>query len=73
MAGSAFVATNTATAAAVLVWVFAEWVTRRKPTVLGAAIGAVAGLVAITPATDCWTHIINNYWHWRGNFLLCRL
>ncbi|OGE21442.1 MAG: hypothetical protein A2V51_00035 [Candidatus Dadabacteria bacterium RBG_19FT_COMBO_40_33] len=44
-------ATNTATAAAVLVWVFAEWVTRRKPTVLGAAIGAVAGLVAITPAT----------------------
>ena len=51
LAGSAFVATNTATAAAVLVWVFAEWVTRRKPTVLGAAIGAVAGLVAITPAT----------------------
>ena len=51
LAGSAFVATNTATAAAVLAWVFAEWVTRRKPTVLGAASGAVAGLVAITPAS----------------------
>jgi Amt family ammonium transporter len=50
LAGNAFVTTNTATAAAVLSWVFSEWVTRRKPTVLGAASGAVAGLVAITPA-----------------------
>ncbi len=48
---SAFVATNTATAAAALSWMFAEWIGRGKPTVLGAASGAVAGLVAITPAS----------------------
>jgi len=51
LATSAFVATNTATAAAVLSWMWAEWVVRGKPTVLGAASGAVAGLVAITPAS----------------------
>jgi Amt family ammonium transporter len=51
LATSAFVATNTATAAASLGWMFTEWVTRGKPTVLGAASGAVAGLVAITPAS----------------------
>ncbi len=50
LATSAFVATNTATAAAALAWMFTEWATRGKPTVLGAASGAVAGLVAITPA-----------------------
>jgi ammonium transporter, Amt family len=49
LATSAFVATHVATAAATLAWVFAEWMTRGKPTVLGAASGAVAGLVAITP------------------------
>ena len=48
---SAFVVTNTATAAAALAWMFAEWAHRGKPTVLGAASGAVAGLVAITPAS----------------------
>lgn len=46
----AFVTTNTAAAAATLGWVGIEWLTRGKPTVLGAASGAVAGLVAITPA-----------------------
>ncbi len=51
LATSAFVVTNTATAAAVLGWMFAEWAFRGKPTVLGAASGAVAGLVAITPAS----------------------
>ena len=51
LATSAFVATNTATAAAVLSWMWAEWAVRGKPTVLGAASGAVAGLVAITPAS----------------------
>ena len=50
LAASAFVATNTATAAAALGWMFTEWLTRGKPTVLGIASGAVAGLVAITPA-----------------------
>lgn len=51
LATSAFVVTNTATAAAALAWIFAEWIQRGKPTVLGAASGAVAGLVAITPAS----------------------
>jgi Amt family ammonium transporter len=51
LAASAFLATNTATAAAVLGWMFTEWAARGKPTVLGAASGAVAGLVAITPAS----------------------
>jgi Amt family ammonium transporter len=49
-AGLAFLNTNTATAAAVLGWVAIEWLHRGKPTVLGAATAAVAGLVAITPA-----------------------
>jgi Amt family ammonium transporter len=51
LATSAFVVTNTATAAAVLSWVAMDWIFRGKPTVLGAASGAVAGLVAITPAS----------------------
>ena len=51
LAASAFVVTNTAAAAATLSWVFVEWLHHGKPTVLGAASGAVAGLVAITPAS----------------------
>ncbi|HEV8615343.1 MAG TPA: ammonium transporter [Methylomirabilota bacterium] len=51
LAASAFLATNTAAAAAALGWMFTEWMRRGKPTVLGAASGAVAGLVAITPAS----------------------
>jgi Amt family ammonium transporter len=51
LAASAFVATNTGAAAAALGWMFTEWMSRGKPTVLGAASGAVAGLVAITPAS----------------------
>ena len=51
LAASAFLATNTAAAAATLGWMAAEWVGRGKPTVLGAASGAVAGLVAITPGS----------------------
>jgi Amt family ammonium transporter len=50
LAASAFLATNTAAAAAALGWMFTEWMLRGKPTVLGASTGAVAGLVAITPA-----------------------
>jgi Amt family ammonium transporter len=50
LAAHAFTTTNTATAAAALGWMFTEWATRGKPTVLGAASGAVAGLVAVTPA-----------------------
>jgi ammonium transporter, Amt family len=51
LATSAFLATNTGASAAALGWMFTEWATRGKPTVLGAASGAVAGLVAITPAS----------------------
>ncbi len=50
LASSAFVATHFATCAATLSWVVTEWLVRGKPTTLGAASGAVAGLVAITPA-----------------------
>ena len=50
-ASMAFVVTHMATAAAALSWVFAEWIIRGKPTTLGVASGAVAGLVAITPAS----------------------
>jgi Amt family ammonium transporter len=49
-AGMAMVVTQIAAAAAALSWMFAEWMTHRKPTVLGVVTGAVAGLVAITPA-----------------------
>ncbi len=50
VAALAFVNTFLATAAAVLVWSAAEWIARGKPSMLGGASGAVAGLVAITPA-----------------------
>ena len=48
---SAFVNTHMAAAAATLSWVFAEWIHRGKPTVLGAASGCIAGLGTITPAS----------------------
>ncbi|NPV73600.1 MAG: ammonium transporter [Pelotomaculum sp.] len=51
LAASAFVVTHLATAAAALSWVAAEWLHHGKPTTLGAASGAVAGLVAVTPAS----------------------
>ena len=50
-AGMAMLVTQVATAMAVLAWVFAEWVVYKKPSLLGACSGAVAGLVAITPAS----------------------
>jgi Amt family ammonium transporter len=50
-AGMAFAVTHLATAAAALAWMFAEWIVKGKPSVLGIASGAVAGLVAITPAS----------------------
>src|SRR5581483_2996114 len=49
-AALAFMNTFLATACAVLAWTFAEWMLKGKPSMLGAASGAVAGLVAITPA-----------------------
>lgn len=50
VAGMAMAVTQLATAAAALAWMFAEWIKHGKPSVLGIASGAVAGLVAITPA-----------------------
>jgi len=50
LAVSAFIATNTAAATAALGWMIIEWLINGKPTLLGGATGAVAGLVAVTPA-----------------------
>ena len=50
-AGMALAVTQIATAAAALGWMFSEWISHRKPSVLGIATGAIAGLVAITPAS----------------------
>jgi Amt family ammonium transporter len=50
-AGMAMAVTQIATAMAALTWMFAEWMSHGKPSVLGIASGAVAGLVAITPAS----------------------
>ena len=56
-AGFAMITTQVATAAAVLAWMFVEWIITKKPTAVGAATGAVAGLVAITPASGTATII----------------
>lgn len=50
-AGMAMLVTQIATATAAVTWMFVEWITHGKPSVLGIASGAVAGLVAITPAS----------------------
>ena len=50
LAALAFINTHLATAAAAMSWMFFEWMMRGRPTMLGAASGAIAGLVAITPA-----------------------
>jgi Amt family ammonium transporter len=51
LAGAAMANTQIATAAATLAWMAVEWAHRKKPTLLGLASGAVAGLVAVTPAS----------------------
>nr|WP_244529528.1 ammonium transporter [Mesorhizobium qingshengii] len=51
LAGAAMLNTQVATAAAALAWMFAEWIVAKKPSVLGIISGAVAGLVAVTPAS----------------------
>lgn len=50
LAGSAFIVTHIATAAAALTWAFLDWIINKKPTIVGFCTGAIAGLVAITPA-----------------------
>ncbi|MCW3053422.1 MAG: ammonium transporter [Chthonomonadales bacterium] len=51
LAGNAFIVTHIAAAVAAMTWVLIEWIVIKKPTALGFATGAVAGLVAITPAS----------------------
>ena len=51
LAASAFLVTHIATAAAALAWALLDWFINKKPTIVGACTGAVAGLVAITPAS----------------------
>ena len=72
LATSAFVVTNTATAAAALSWMVVEWLYRGKPTVLGAASGAVAGLVAITPASG-FVGPVSSIWIGIGAGVFCYL
>ncbi len=72
LAASTFLATNTATAAAALTWMMAEWLYRGKPSALGAATGAVAGLVAITPASG-FVGPISSIWIGMGAGVLCYL
>ena len=72
LATSAFVATHIATAAAALSWMVMDWTFRGKPTVLGAASGAVAGLVAITPASG-FVGPISAIWIGIGGGVLCSI
>jgi Amt family ammonium transporter len=72
LATSTFTATNTATAAAALTWMVAEWIYRGKPSALGVASGAVAGLVAITPASG-FVGPISAIWVGMGAGGLCYL
>ena len=72
LATSTFTATNTATAAAALSWMVAEWIYRGKPSALGVASGAVAGLVAITPASG-FVGAISSIWIGIGAGVLCYL
>lgn len=50
VAANAFLVTHIATAAAATTWMLIDWIVNKKPTTVGACTGAVAGLVAITPA-----------------------
>ena len=70
LAASTFLVTNTATAASALTWMIAEWMYRGKPSALGAASGAVAGLVAITPASG-FVGPMSSIWIGIGAGVLC--
>lgn len=72
LATSAFVATHVATAAAALSWLAMDWIFREKPTVLGAASGAVAGLVAITPGSG-FVGPLSALWIGVGGGVLCSI
>lgn len=70
LATSAFVVTNTAAAAAALAWMAAEWAYHGRPTALGVASGAVAGLVAITPASG-FVGPVSSIWIGVGAGVIC--
>jgi ammonium transporter, Amt family len=72
LATSAFVATHIATASATLSWMTMDWIFRGKPTCLGAASGAVAGLVAITPASG-FVGPMSAIWIGIGGGVLCSI
>lgn len=72
LATSAFVSTHIATAAAALAWMAMDWIFRGKPTVLGAASGAVAGLVAITPGSG-FVGPMSAIWIGIGGGVLCSI
>lgn len=72
VAAGAFVATHVATSAGVLAWLAVEWSYRGKPTVLGGASGAIAGLVAITPAAG-FVGPISALWIGVGAGVFCYL
>ncbi len=72
IAAGAFVATHVATAAGALGWLAVEWAYRGKPTALGAASGAIAGLVAITPAAG-FVGPISAIWVGVGGGVFCYL
>lgn len=72
IAAGAFVATHVATSAGVLAWLAVEWGYRGKPTVLGGASGAIAGLVAITPAAG-FVGPISALWIGVGAGVFCYL
>ncbi|MBX3445527.1 MAG: ammonium transporter [Parvibaculaceae bacterium] len=69
-AGMAMAVTQVAAAAAVLAWMAAEWFVHKKPTLLGLATGAVAGLVAITPAAG-FVNPLGAFWIGIASGLIC--
>jgi ammonium transporter, Amt family len=70
LAGNAFVTTHVATAVAGLTWSIMDWIMHKKPTTLGMITGAVAGLVAITPACGFVTPM-NSIWIGLASAVVC--
>ncbi len=69
-AGMAMAVTQIATAAAALAWMFIEWIIHKKPSILGIISGAVAGLVAITPASG-FVDPVGALWIGIASSLIC--
>lgn len=70
LAANAFVTTHVATAVAGLTWALCDWIWHRKPTTLGMITGAVAGLVAITPACG-FVSAMDAIWIGLGSSVIC--